>query len=53
MQELGSAKTYGYNLIDERSIVDRHQCQMAAKFDVCEVRTMTSLKRKTGCPNAK
>ena len=33
-QELGSSKTYVYDLLDERYVVDRHQCHMAAKFDV-------------------
>ena len=34
-QLLSTAKTYEHNLLDERSIVDRHQCLMAAKFGVC------------------
>ena len=29
-----TAKTYGNNLLDERSVVDRHRCNMAAKFGV-------------------
>ena len=33
-QQLGTAKTYEHNLLDEKSVVDRHQCHMAAKFDV-------------------
>ena len=33
-QELGTAKTYEHNLLDERSVVDRHRCHMAAKFGV-------------------
>ena len=33
-QELGTAKTYEHNLLDEKSVVDRHQCHMAAKFCV-------------------
>ena len=31
-QELSTAKTYEHNRLDETSIVDRHQCHMAAKF---------------------
>ena len=34
MQELCSAKTYEHNLLDERSVVDRDRCHMAAKFGV-------------------
>ena len=33
-QELSTAKTYGHNLLDERSVVDRHRFYMAAKFGV-------------------
>ena len=33
-QELGTAKTYEHNLLDEKSVVDRHRCHMAAKFGV-------------------
>ena len=33
-QEVSTAKTYQHNLLDERSVVDRHQCHMAANFDV-------------------
>ena len=35
--ELGTAKTYEHNLLDEKSVVDRHRCQMAAKFGVLVV----------------
>ena len=31
---LGSAKTYEHNLPDAKSVEDRHQCLMAAKFAV-------------------
>ena len=31
-QELSTAKPYEHNRLDETSIVDRHQCHMAAKF---------------------
>ena len=31
-QELSTAKTYEHNSLDEKSIVDRHRCHMAAKF---------------------
>ena len=31
-QELSTAKTYEQNRLDETSIVDRHRCNMAAKF---------------------
>ena len=34
-QELGTAKTYEHNLLDEKSVVDRHRCHMAAKFGIC------------------
>ena len=34
MQELITAKTYEHNLLDERSVVDKHRCHMAAKLDV-------------------
>ena len=33
-QDFCTAKTYEHNLLDEKSVVDRHQCNMAAKFDV-------------------
>ena len=33
-QELGTAKTYEHNLLDEMFVVDRHRCHMAAKFGV-------------------
>ena len=33
-QELGSAKTYEHNLLDEKSVDDRHRCHIAAKFGV-------------------
>ena len=33
-QELSMAKAYEQNLLDEKSVVDRHQCHMTAKFDV-------------------
>ena len=33
-QELGTAKPYEHNLLDEKSFVDRHRCHMAAKFGV-------------------
>ena len=33
-QELRTAKTYEHNLFDERSVVFRHRCHMAAKFYV-------------------
>ena len=39
-QELGAAKTYEHNLLDDRSVANRHRCHniMAAKFGVfvCE-----------------
>ena len=34
-QELGSAKLCKQNLLDERTVVERHRCYMAAKFGVC------------------
>ena len=33
-QGLGTAKTYEHNLLDEKSVVDKHRCHMAAKFGV-------------------
>ena len=33
-QELSTAKTYEHILLDERSVIDRHRCHMAAKFGV-------------------
>ena len=33
-QELGSAKTYRHNVLDGRSVIDRHQCHMTANFGV-------------------
>ena len=30
----GAAKTYEHNLLDERSVIDRHLCHMGAKFSV-------------------
>ena len=35
MQERSTAKIYEHNLLDERSVVDRHQSQMAANVGVC------------------
>ena len=32
--ELGTAKTYEHNLLDEKYVVDRHRCDMAAEFGV-------------------
>ena len=34
-QELSLAKAYEHKLLDKRSVVDRHRCHLAAKFDVC------------------
>ena len=34
MQELGTAKTYEHNLLDKKSVTDRHLCYMTAKFGV-------------------
>ena len=33
-EELSAAKTYEHNLIDKTCAVDRHWCDIAAKFDV-------------------
>ena len=33
-QELGTAKTYEDNLLDEKYVVDRHRCHLAAMFGV-------------------
>ena len=33
-QELGTAKIYEHNLLDEKSVVDRNRCHMAAKIGV-------------------
>ena len=33
-QELGNAKTYEHNLLDEKYVVDTHRCHLAAKFGV-------------------
>ena len=33
-QEFGTAKIYEHILLDEASVVDNHQCLMAAKFGV-------------------
>ena len=33
-QELGSAKTYEHNLLDEKSVTDRHRCHVTAKIGV-------------------
>ena len=33
-QELGTAKTYEQNFIEEKSVVDGHRCHMADKFGV-------------------
>ena len=32
--DLSTDKTYACTLLDERSVVDRHRCRMATKFDV-------------------
>ena len=31
-QELSTAKSYEHNLLDEKSVVERHRYHMAAKF---------------------
>ena len=31
-QEFGSAKIYEHNLLDERYVVEKHRCHMAAKY---------------------
>ena len=31
-QELSTAKTYEHTLLQEKSVVDRHPCKIAAKF---------------------
>ena len=31
-QELSTAKSYEHNLLDEKSVIDRHRCHMAAKY---------------------
>ena len=33
-QDFGTAKIYEHNLLDERYVVDNHQCHMATKFGV-------------------
>ena len=33
-QNLSTSKTNEHNLLDEKSVVDRHRCHMAAKFGV-------------------
>ena len=33
-QDLSTDKTYEFTLLDERSVVDRYRCHMAAKFGV-------------------
>ena len=33
-QYLGTAKTFEHNLLDEKSVVNRHRCHMATKFGV-------------------
>ena len=33
-QELDRAKKYAHNLLDEKCVVDRHACRMAAQFGV-------------------
>ena len=33
-RELSTAKTYKHNLLEVESVVDRHRCNMAAKFGV-------------------
>ena len=33
-QELSSAKTYEHDFSDERSVVNRHRCNMPVKFGV-------------------
>ena len=33
-QELGTAKTFEHNILDEKYVIDIHRCQLAAKFGV-------------------
>ena len=48
-QELSTAKTYEHNLLEEKSVIDRHRCTMAAKFDVLMLmRIRASFLRYTG-----
>ena len=46
-QALCTSKTYKHNLLDERSVVDRHRCHMAAKFGVFLVRKIACCQRYT------
>ena len=43
-QELGTANTYEHNLLDEKSVDDRHRCHMAAKFCVFVVEDHSKLQ---------
>ena len=47
-QERSTVKTFKHNLLDERSVVDRHQSHMAAKFGVCLIRIMATFLRYIG-----
>ena len=50
-QERGIPKTYEHNLLDEKSVVDRQRCHMAAKFDVFVDEDISRFNRYTGYQN--
>ena len=52
-QGLSTAKTYEHNLLDERYVVDRYRCHMAAKFGVFVDEDHSKLPRYTGYLNFK
>ena len=50
-QELGTAKTYEHNRLNETSIVDGHRCHMAVKFGLFVDEDHGKLLRYTGYLN--
>ena len=50
-QELGTAKTYEQNFIEEKSVVDGHRCHMAESLVYLLMRIIASFLRYTGYQN--
>ena len=50
-QELSTAKTYEHNLLDEKSVIDRHRSNMAAKLDEFVDENHSRFSRYTGYQN--
>ena len=50
-QELGIAKSCEHNLLDEKSVVDRHRCQLLLNLVYLLMRIISGFLRYTGNQN--